>query len=135
MEALLVERLVDHSDSRATSNTNTNTACDVVKVSLSKSFCPVQRVYPDDHFVFKELIRKFVKVKVGFWCGHPIDLFKLLQVDSIAMLLSVVVVQQQFLANSVSFQLIRLDKRLACIDLAHNRVLLPDDASSRIQLF
>jgi hypothetical protein len=60
----VVEGLVYNTNSGPHVYANSNHTSDVMKVTLSKAFGPVEWVNPDDHLILVELIRKLKEVPV-----------------------------------------------------------------------
>ena len=91
---MLVEWLVNDSDSRAPIDGNTDHACYVVEMTFCESFSSIERINPNDHVIFKKFVRELVEVVVGLLRGHSEDLLHLEQVVAVAILLLFVVIQE-----------------------------------------
>ena len=103
-------------------------------MTLSKPFSSVEGINPNLHLVLVKLVWEFVVVEVRLRCSHSIDLFELLQVESVAVLLLVVVVDEHLLTDRVLVQLVGLDIRLLLENLTVQLILLTNNVGSRIKL-
>lgn len=112
MVVLIVERLVNDSDSRPLVEGYSDHACDVVKMPLSESFGPVQGINPNDHVILVELVREFIEVPVS--CSRLLAKHHLLfpQVFFVSKLMVFVVLKQQFLRDMLLVNLVWLNVRL-----------------------
>jgi hypothetical protein len=78
LETLLVEGFVDDTDSWTTANRNANECSDMVQVTFGEASGSIERINPDNHLIFKKLIRKFIVVEIGLRGGHSVNLLELL---------------------------------------------------------
>jgi len=79
-ELLFVEWLVNDADSGSAVDSDSDHTRDMVEMSLSETPSTIQWIYPNGHILLKELIRELIKVVVGLWRCHAIDLLHLLQI-------------------------------------------------------
>ena len=96
-QLLTIERLVDNANARSASDCYANHARDVAQVAFSKTFCTVERVYPNNHFIFIEFIGELVVVRGVFRSVISIDLFQLIKVLPVAIFLHVKVFKERLL--------------------------------------
>lgn len=86
---------MNDSYARPTFDAHTDHARDVVQVSLSEALCSVERVYPYNHVIFLELIRKLHLSLRILGRLHTVDAFHFLKVPTVAVLLLPLVVCEQ----------------------------------------
>ena len=84
----------------------------MVEMALDKALSAIQRVNPDHHLIFVELIRKLIEVLVCLGSRLPIDAFQVLKVISIGHLMQFVVFQQHLLSDMLFVYLVRHNVRL-----------------------
>mmetsp|Transcript_39638 Transcript_39638/g.51945 ORF Transcript_39638/g.51945 Transcript_39638/m.51945 type:complete len:333 (-) Transcript_39638:8-1006(-) len=133
-ELLSVERFVNNADSGASVDRDTDHTRNVVQVALCEALGAVERVDPDDHLFFEELIGKLVVVVVGFRRGHAVDLLHFLQVAAIAVPLHVVILNEHLLTDVALVELVGHDVRALCRHHVLHFVFFANNRRSRVQL-
>ena len=105
-------------------------------MSLCEPLGAIERVNPDDHIVFVELIRELLGMPFCVCCRNTINELQFSQVAPVAALLLLdVVIQKQVSAHVVYIELIRLNVGRFCGNLVYHFVLFTDDCGSGVQLF
>ena len=133
-QLLTIEGLMNDTDARTSINCNSNHARNMIQMSLCEAFGSVKWVNPDNHLLFKKLVRKLIVVVISLWRCHAIDLLHFLEIASISMSLHIVVLNEHFLTNVVLVQLIGHDVWSFCSNLIFDFVFFSNDRRSWVKL-
>ncbi len=111
---LAIKGFMNDANARSAVDSNSNHTGDMVQMTFSETFCAIKWINPDNHILFKELIRELVVIVVSLWGGHPINLLHFLKIAPVAVTLHVVVLDQHFLTDVIGVKLVGHDVRSLC---------------------
>ena len=121
----VIEGLMYNSYSWPHIHAHANHTSDVMKMSLSEALGAIERINPNHHLIFVELIREFEEVPVRLGSHLAIHLFKLPQIFSVGPLVDLIVFKEHFLRYVLLVDLVRhyvwLNERILLV----RAILLP----------
>lgn len=108
-----------NADSRPHVHAHSYHTGDVMKVSLSEAFRAIERINPNHHLIFVELIREFEEVPVRLGGHLAIYLLKFPEIFSVGSLVDLVVFKEHLLRDVLLVDLVRhyvwLDERILLV--------------------
>lgn len=119
MQRLVVERFMDDASAGPPVYGQPYHTCDMVQVALDEALSAIEGINPNDHVLLIDFVGEFEEVPRCLRCFLLVDALHLVQVFSVALLVHLVVCQQNLLRNVVLVDLIGEHVGITGIEIAY----------------